>query len=102
MSFTRYRQKDKPWNQLGEVDAMRWEPADLVKAGEMVGWLMAYRASFHHPSGRGGTTTLAVKTPDGEKTAEPGDWVYWPPITGAFFVCKAAAFDAYYEAGPAS
>jgi hypothetical protein len=78
------------------VEAVRWEPGDLEKAGEMIGWLLAGGADFHHPDGMGDTTTLAVRTPDGsKKVARPGDWI----VRGlaGFHPWPAETFGATYE-----
>lgn len=72
MSFSVRKQYDPSENP--EVRAIRWNPGDPLETGHLVGWLMASGAGFCHPSGIGDTTTLAIKTPDGEILAEPGDW----------------------------
>lgn len=95
MSLTRYREKGKPCQNL-EVEAMRWEPGDLLKAGELVGWLMACGVDFYHPSGIGDTTTLAIKTPGGEITAFPRDWIV-KGARAAFSIFKPDDFAATYE-----
>lgn len=58
-----------------EIKAMRWEPGDPYALGCLVGALLAAGADFHHPDGYGASTTLAIKTPDGEIVAEPDDWI---------------------------
>jgi hypothetical protein len=78
------------------VEALRWEPGDLEKAGEMIGWLMAAGVDFNHPDGMGDTTTLAVRTPNGDKkVARPGDWI----VRGlaGFHPWPAETFDDNYE-----
>jgi len=95
VSVTRYREKGNPGPSL-EVEAMRWEPSDLLKAGLLVGWLMACGVDFYHPSGIGDTTTLAIKTPDGEVIADPGDWIV-KGARAAFSTCKPDDFAATYE-----
>lgn len=77
------------------IEAMRWMPGDLGAAGAMVGWLMG-RADFHHPSGSGGTTTLAIRTLEGEMLAQPGDWII-RGVQGEFYPCRADIFAATYE-----
>jgi hypothetical protein len=62
------------------MEAHRWEPGDVLRAAEMVGWLTVHGADFYHPSGMGATTTLAIRTPAGELVAQPGDWI---ALTGA-------------------
>jgi hypothetical protein len=78
------------------IEAMRWEPGDLAAAGEVVGWLMAHGADFHHPSGLGPTTTLAIRTLEGEMTADPGDWII-RGVKGEFYPCKPDIFAVTYE-----
>lgn len=87
------------------IEARRWEPASLLQAGAVVGWLKSHGADFRHPSGQGGTTTLAIRTLEGEMTANPGDWII-RGVQGEFYPCKSDIFEATYEkvaddAGPA-
>lgn len=78
------------------IDAKRWDPSDLGNAGTVVGWLMGHGCDFHHPSGSGGTTTLAIRTLEGEMLAQPGDWII-RGVQGEFYPCKPEIFDATYE-----
>ena len=75
---------------------MRWEPDDLEAAGTLVGWLMASGVEFNHPSGAGGTTTLAIHTLEGDMLANPGDWII-RGVQGEFYPCKPDIFDATYQ-----
>jgi hypothetical protein len=81
------------------IQAVRWTPADLVHAGEMIGWLLGNGAQFHHPSGTGDSTTLAIQTLEGEMTAQSGDWII-RGVKGEFYPCKPDIFEATYD--PAS
>jgi hypothetical protein len=78
------------------IEAMQWQPGDLEQAGYVVGWLIAHAADFHHPSGIGDTTTLAIRTLEGEMTANPGDWII-KGVQGEFYPCKPDIFAATYE-----
>ena len=78
------------------VEAKCWQPGDLERAGEVVGWLMACGADFHHPSGLGDTTTLAIQTLEGEMTAQPGDWIV-KGTRGEFYPVKPDVFADTYE-----
>ena len=89
------------WRKLPvEIEAAQWNPGDLLQAGEVVGWLMAHGADFHHPSGMGETTTLAIKTPEGEMLARPGWWVI-RGVAGEFYPCDPGVFEQTYEAASA-
>jgi hypothetical protein len=62
------------------VTAMQWNPADILAAGVMVGWLMRHDVPFTHPSGSGATTTLHLA---GDfKPLQPGGWVVAAPKNG--------------------
>jgi hypothetical protein len=78
------------------IEAMRWVPGDLVKAGELVGWLIAHGAGFHHPSGMGETTTLAIRTLEGEMLAQPGDWIICG-VKNELYPCREDIFAETYE-----
>lgn len=78
------------------IDAMQWDPSDLALAGTVVGWLTASEVSFYHPSGSGETTTLAIRTLEGEMWASPGDWII-RGVKGEFYPCKPDIFEATYE-----
>lgn len=55
--------------------ALVWQPGDLSAAGPVIGYLLAKGANFDHPSGTGATTTLRLRTPDGDLLARPGEWL---------------------------
>jgi len=78
------------------IEAMRWNSADPAAVGEMVGWLIAAGCDFHHPTGVGSTTTLAIRTLEGEMTTQPGDWII-RGVQGEFYPCKPDIFEATYE-----
>ena len=78
------------------ISAMRWTPGDFGAAGALVGWLMGAGADFHHPSGGGSTTTLAIHTLEGDMLAQPGDWII-RGVQGEFYPCKPDIFEATYE-----
>lgn len=78
------------------ISAMQWQPGDLAAAGELVGWLMAAGCDFHHPSGGGDSTTLAIRTLEGEMLAQPGDWII-RGVQGEHYPCKPDIFEATYE-----
>jgi hypothetical protein len=78
------------------IEAMQWQPGDLEQAGYLVGWLMAHGADFHHPSGRGDTTTLAIRGTGDPMIANPGDWIV-KGVKGEFYPCKPDIFEATYE-----
>lgn len=90
MSVQRFRKRPV------EVEAMRWIPDQFPEVGEVVGWLLAAGCDFHHPSGMGGTTTLAIRTLEGEMLALPGDWII-RGVKGEFYPCKPDIFEATYE-----
>ena len=78
------------------IEAMCWYPGNLDVAGGVVGWLMGNGCDFHHPSGGGATTTLAIRTLEGEMIAQPGDWII-RGVQGEFYPCKPDIFAATYE-----
>ncbi len=78
------------------IDAWQWLPGNLEAAGRLVGELLAAGADFHHPSGLGETTTLVIRTLEGEMVAQPGDWVI-KGVKGEFYPCKPEIFEATYE-----
>jgi len=78
------------------IEAARWMPDQFPEVGEVVGWLMAAGCDFHHPSGMGGTTTLAIRTLEGEMLAQPGDWII-RGVKGEFYPRKPDIFEATYE-----
>src|ERR1019366_877115 len=78
------------------IEAWQWNPGDLAAAGAVVGVLLASGADFHHPSGDGETTTLAIATLEGEMLAKPGDWII-RGVQGEFYPCKPDIFEATYE-----
>ncbi len=86
----RYRKK------LAFAEAARWQPGDPLRAGEVVGWLLAHFVDFDHQSGLGETTTLAIRTPEGEITARPGDWIICG-TEGEFCLCLDSVFKQTYE-----
>ncbi|MFD7861556.1 hypothetical protein [Streptomyces sp. NPDC059783] len=53
----------------------QWQPADLAAIGRIISTLMRDGVDFHHPSGMGATTTLLIRTPQGDLLAEPGHWL---------------------------
>jgi Protein of unknown function (DUF4031) len=75
------------------IEARQWQPGDPAAIGEMVGWLMVHGVPFHHPDGIGSTTTLAIQTTDGEKVAQPGDWIV-KDARGEFYPYEAGRFRA--------
>jgi hypothetical protein len=84
------------YRKTAPIEAWQWRPGDLLAAGEMVGLLLASGADFHHPSGMGDTTTLAIHTLEGEMLAQPGDWIA-RGLRGEFWVIRADIFAATYE-----
>lgn len=78
------------------ISAMQWDPGDFAATGVLVGWLMGAGVDFHHPSGSGAATTLAIRTLEGDMLAQPGDWI----IRGVqgVYPCKPDIFAATYEA----
>ncbi|MER7280370.1 hypothetical protein ABT369_38635 [Dactylosporangium sp. NPDC000244] len=69
---------DRYLDPFGEpVEAVRWNPADPLACGAMIGWLMSAGADFHHPDGLGATTTLAIRRSNGQAdlVVKPGDWI---------------------------
>ncbi len=78
------------------IDAVQWRPDQFPEVGVVIGWLMANGVDFHHPSGRGGTTTLAIRTLEGEMLAQPGDWII-RGVQGEFYPCKDSIFRETYE-----
>ena len=78
------------------VEAIQWNPGDLKQAGQVVRWLGAGGASFYHADGMGETTTLDIRTLEGEMTAQPGDWII-KGVKGEFHPCKPDIFEATYE-----
>lgn len=83
------------------VEAAQWNPNDPAQVGTVVGWLMASGCDFHHPSGGGGTTTLAIRTLEGDMTAQPGDWII-RGTRGEFYPCKPGPFADTFEPVAAS
>ena len=79
------------------IEAMRWEPDRFPEVGAVVGWLMAAGCEIHHPTGLGSTTTLAIRTLEGDMIAQPGDWII-RGVAGEFYPCKPDIFAATYEA----
>ncbi|MFJ5951384.1 hypothetical protein [Streptomyces noursei] len=53
----------------------QWQPANLEATGRVIGTLMWDGIDFHHPSGTGATTTLLIRTLQGDLLAEPGHWL---------------------------
>lgn len=41
--------------------------------------------------------TMTLRTPHGDVTAEPGDWIIAGTAAGDFYPCKPDLFDATYE-----
>jgi hypothetical protein len=78
------------------IEAMRWVPGDLVMAGELIGWLIAHGGDFRHPSGMGETTTLAIRTLEGEMLAQPGDWIICG-VKNELYPCREDIFAETYE-----
>ena len=78
------------------VEAERWEPASVLQAGSVIGWLLGHGADFRAPLGEGPTTTLAIRTLEGEMTVSPGDWII-KGVKGEFYPCKPDIFEATYE-----
>lgn len=78
------------------IDAMQWNPSDPAATGRLVGWLMASGADFHHPSGGGASTTLAIRTLEGDMLTQPGDWII-RGVAGEFYPCRGDIFEATYE-----
>jgi len=79
------------------IEAMRWTPDQFPEVGAVIGWLMAAGCDFRHPSGTGGTTTLAIRTLEGEMLTQPGDWII-RGVKGEFYPVKPDIFLATYEA----
>ena len=84
--MSRYRKKPVV------VEAMQWEPENLLQARLVVGWLKAVGADFHHPDGY----RLAIRTLEGEMLVSPGDMVI-KGVQGEFYPCKPDIFAATYE-----
>jgi hypothetical protein len=78
------------------VEAIQWRPDQYPDVGVTIGWLMANGVDFHHPSGTGDTTTLAIRTLEGEMVAQPGDWII-RGVKGEFYPCKHDIFETTYE-----
>jgi hypothetical protein len=83
-----YRQK------AAIVQAWQWNPGNLAAAGEIVGFLMMGGVEFHHPSGTGETTTLAIGKD--EMVIQPGEWIV-RDSGGAIRRCKHDVFETTYE-----
>ena len=80
-----------------EYDAHQWQPGDLNMVGPLVGVLVANGVDFNHPSGSGGTTTLAIQTLEGAMVAQPGDWIVIGHEPGEAWPVRADIFAATYE-----
>lgn len=80
------------------VEAMQWQPGDLLQAGMMIDWLMVWNnLPISHPSGIGDTTTLLIGVGDYEPL-EPGGWVV--RRAGMFFTLDDEVFRSMYEKEP--
>jgi len=78
------------------IEAMQWDPS-TPDCGRVVGWLMGAGCDFYHPSGSGDSTTLAIRTLEGEMLAQPGDWII-QGVAGEFYPCRQDIFQSTYEA----
>lgn len=76
------------------VEAMQWNPGDLVQAGVVIGWLMANSVSFHHPSGHGETTTIHLA--GDYRPLAPGGWIFRRE-DGRFYTKPDDEFRQMYE-----
>lgn len=60
------------------AEARQWRPANIERAGEVLGWLMALGAGFHMTgpaAGESASLVIAIPAHEAEMTAEPGDWI---------------------------
>ncbi|MER5372565.1 hypothetical protein [Streptomyces sp. NPDC002553] len=78
---------------------VQWKPSDLARARMLIGTLVAEGIEFRHPSGTGDTTTLLLRTPQGDLLADPGDWLVRPD-DGDWRVMKASPLAAEEPATP--
>jgi hypothetical protein len=74
------------------IEAMEWDLTDPLKTGGVVGWLLGHGCDFYHRD----SSTLAIRTLEGEMWASPGDWII-RGVKGEFYPCKPDIFAAIYE-----
>ena len=74
------------------VGAMRLPEENEDPAQELIDWLNDQERVVL--SGRNGS--LIIQTPEGDMTANPGDWVI-KGVKGELYPCKPDVFEATYE-----
>ena len=74
------------------VEAMRLPEENEDPAQELIDWLNDQERVVL--SGRNGS--LIIQTPEGDMTANPGDWVI-KGVKGELYPCKPDVFEATYE-----
>ena len=88
MTVSKFRKKPV------EIEAMRFHE-DVAREPETIAKWCGGRVvnNLGHPSGR---VALAIPTPEGEMTAQYGDWII-RGVQGEFYPCKPDIFDQTYE-----
>ena len=76
------------------IEAKRWDPSAIENVLVVTSWLIASRVDFHYPVKLGGD--FIIRTPEGPKRAEPGDWIIREIGTGRCFPCEAEEFEQTY------
>lgn len=78
------------------IEARRWEPDNVERAGDVTEWLTAHQADFALDEAAGTQPALLLRTLEGEMRADPGDWII-RGVAGELYPCKPDIFDATYE-----
>lgn len=72
------------------IDAVQWDG----KSAALIGEICPEPLDLFTLDGLGG---LLIRTTEGTMRVDPGDWII-RGVTGEFYPCKPAVFDATYEA----
>jgi hypothetical protein len=74
-------------------------PGDPAAVNELLTWLATEGVDYAHPPFMRPATPLNIETPDGTRTARPGDWVVQLELYG-FTVMSDALFTSLFETYP--
>jgi predicted transcriptional regulator YdeE len=79
-----------------EIEAFKWNPANLVEAGFVVGVLLSRGVNFQHLSGIGSSTTLDIITGYDVITVHPGEYLVFNQYNYPF-ACNAETFERTHD-----